>query len=89
MLKDADLLILDEATSSIDTHTERQVQDAFLHMMEGKTSFVIAHRLSTIRDSDLILVMVDGQVVEQGTHDELLAKKGAYYDLYQSQFVRA
>lgn len=89
MLKNADLLILDEATSSIDTHTERRVQDAFLKMMEGRTSFVIAHRLSTIRDSDLILVLVDGEVVERGTHEELLAEKNHYYDLYQSQFVRS
>lgn len=89
MLKNADLLILDEATSSIDTHTERRVQDAFLKMMEGRTSFVIAHRLSTIRDSDLILVLVDGEVVERGTHEELLALKQHYYDLYQSQFVRS
>lgn len=89
MLKNADLLILDEATSSIDTHTERRVQDAFLKMMEGRTSFVIAHRLSTIRDSDLILVLVDGAIVEQGTHEELLAKKSHYHDLYQSQFVRS
>lgn len=89
MLKNADLLILDEATSSIDTHTERRVQDAFLKMMEGRTSFVIAHRLSTIRDSDLILVLVDGAVVERGTHEELLALKSHYYELYQSQFVRS
>ena len=70
------MLILDEATSSVDTLTEKKIQDAFLKMMEGKTSFVIAHRLSTIRAADKILVMDAGQIVEQGTHEELLAEKG-------------
>ncbi len=80
------MLILDEATSSIDTRTERKVQDAFHHLMEGRTSFIVAHRLSTIREADLILVMRDGDVIEQGTHEALLAKGGFYSDLYNSQF---
>lgn len=80
------MLILDEATSSVDTLTEKKIQDAFLKMMEGKTSFVIAHRLSTIRAADKILVMDAGQIVEQGTHEELLAEKGYYYRLYHAQF---
>ena len=83
------MLILDEATSSIDTRTEIQIQKAFLTMMEGRTSFIVAHRLSTIRESDVILVMKEGKIIEQGTHDELLAKKGFYYELYQSQFATA
>ena len=82
----APLLILDEATSSVDTRTERVIQDAMDRLTEGRTSFVIAHRLSTIRNSDLILVMRDGNIVEQGTHDELLARGGFYADLYNSQF---
>lgn len=86
-LSDPAILILDEATSSVDTRTEMLVQRAMNELREGRTSFVIAHRLSTIRDADLIIVMVDGDVVEQGNHDELLAKQGAYYDLYQSQFT--
>ena len=81
-----DLLILDEATSSVDTRTEMLVQEAMNRLRRGRTSFVIAHRLSTIRDADLILVMEHGDIVEQGSHDELLAAKGHYYDLYQSQF---
>ncbi|PKZ89845.1 ABC transporter ATP-binding protein [Trueperella bernardiae] len=85
-LSDPAVLILDEATSSVDTRTEMLVQGAMGELREGRTSFVIAHRLSTIRDADLIIVMVDGDVVEQGTHEELLAHHGAYYDLYQSQF---
>lgn len=80
------LLILDEATSSVDTMTEKVIQDAMDRLTEGRTSFVIAHRLSTIRNSDLILVMKDGNIVEQGTHDELLEKGGFYTDLYNSQF---
>lgn len=82
-----DLLILDEATSSIDTRTERLIQDAFNTMMEGRTSFVVAHRLSTIRDADVILVMRDGKIVETGTHGELLAKGGFYRELHDSQFA--
>ncbi|QOR46409.1 ABC transporter ATP-binding protein [Trueperella pecoris] len=85
-LSDPAVLILDEATSSVDTRTEMLVQRAMGELREGRTSFVIAHRLSTIRDADVIIVMVDGDVVEQGTHDELLARRGAYFDLYQSQF---
>ena len=81
-----DLLILDEATSSVDTRTEMLVQEAMNRLRQGRTSFVIAHRLSTIRDADLILVMEHGDIVEQGSHDELLTAKGHYYDLYQSQF---
>ncbi|MBR2621247.1 MAG: ABC transporter ATP-binding protein [Clostridia bacterium] len=80
------MLILDEATSSIDTRTELKIQDAFARMMRGRTSFIVAHRLSTIRDADVILVMKDGNVIEQGKHDELLAKGGFYANLYNSQF---
>jgi ATP-binding cassette subfamily B protein len=81
------MLILDEATSSIDTRTEIRIQKAFARMMEGRTSFIVAHRLSTIREADVILVMNNGQIVEQGTHRELLAKNGFYADLYHSQFA--
>ena len=80
------MLILDEATSSIDTRTELKIQDAFATLMKGRTSFIVAHRLSTIRDADLILVMRDGNVIEKGNHTELLEKKGFYYTLYNSQF---
>ena len=86
MVDGSPLLILDEATSSVDTMTEKVIQDAMDRLTEGRTSFVIAHRLSTIRNSDLILVMRDGNIVEQGTHDELLEKGGFYADLYNSQF---
>ncbi len=88
MLVEPPMLILDEATSSIDTRTEMQIQRAFEKLMEGRTSFVVAHRLSTIRESDCILVMRDGHIVEQGTHDELLARKGFYARLYNSQFEK-
>ena len=88
-LADPSLLILDEATSSVDTRTELLVQQAMSALRSGRTSFVIAHRLSTIRDADLILVMEQGAIVEQGTHDELLAAGGAYHDLYESQFSAA
>ena len=81
------MLILDEATSSIDTRTEMKIQEAFLRMMEGRTSFIVAHRLSTIREADVILVMRDGHIVEQGRHGELLEKKGFYAQLYNSQFA--
>ncbi|MBO5060420.1 MAG: ABC transporter ATP-binding protein [Clostridia bacterium] len=81
------MLILDEATSSIDTRTEMKIQDAFKTLMKGRTSFIVAHRLSTIRDADVILVMRDGNVIEQGSHSELLSKKGFYYELYNSQFA--
>ena len=88
-LADPALLILDEATSSVDTRTELLVQHAMAALRTGRTSFVIAHRLSTIRDADLILVMEEGRIVEQGTHHELLESRGAYYELYQSQFNAA
>ena len=81
------MLILDEATSSIDTRTEIKIQQAFARMMEGRTSFIVAHRLSTIREADIILVMKDGNIVEQGSHKELLAKEGFYAELYHSQFA--
>ena len=81
------MLILDEATSSIDTRTEQKVQHAFHQMMEGRTSFVVAHRLSTIQNADLILVMKDGHIIEQGNHESLLAANGFYASLYNSQFV--
>ena len=88
MLTNPSILILDEATSSIDTLTEIRVQKAFAKMMKGKTSFVVAHRLSTIKESDVILVMKDGNIIEQGTHEELLAKGGFYNKLYNSQFAK-
>ncbi|NJP40739.1 ABC transporter ATP-binding protein [Oscillospiraceae bacterium HV4-5-C5C] len=87
MLLNPRLLILDEATSNIDTRTEILVQQAFLRLMEGRTSFIIAHRLSTIRNASLIIVMNQGSIVEQGTHDSLLQEKGLYYKLYESQFA--
>lgn len=80
------MLILDEATSSIDTRTEMKIQEAFAKMMNGRTSFIVAHRLSTIQSADIILVMKDGNVIEQGNHEELLAKGGFYSRLYNSQF---
>jgi len=86
-LADPPMLILDEATSSVDTRTEVLIQRAMGRLMEGRTTFVIAHRLSTIRDADTILVMEAGQIVEQGSHEELLARQGAYARLYQSQFA--
>ena len=86
ILADPGILVLDEATSSIDTHTERTIQEVMLRLMEGRTSFVIAHRLRTIREADMILVIDDGQIIEQGTHGELLEKKGFYHDLYLAQF---
>ena len=81
------MLVLDEATSSVDTRTEELIQRAMDRLMEGRTSFVIAHRLSTIRNADLILVVQHGNIVEQGTHTELLARGGAYAELYNSQFT--
>lgn len=86
ILQDAPFLILDEATSNVDTRTEELVQKAMDKLTEGKTSFIIAHRLSTIKNADLILVMKDGNIIEQGNHDELMQKKGFYADLYNSQF---
>jgi ATP-binding cassette subfamily B protein len=88
-LADPEILILDEATSSVDTRTEVLIQKAMKKLMVGRTSFVIAHRLSTIRDADIILVMNHGRIIEKGTHTELLAAKGFYFDLYNSQFVEA
>lgn len=88
ILKDPQILILDEATSSVDTRLEKMLQEAMQRVMKGRTSFVIAHRLSTIRSADLILVINDGDIVEQGTHEELLAKKGQYEKLYNSQFAQ-
>ncbi len=88
ILADNKILILDEATSSVDTRTEMQIQKAMDNLMKGRTSFVIAHRLSTIKDADLILVMKDGDIIEQGNHEELLARKGFYADLYNSQFEK-
>lgn len=88
ILADNKILILDEATSSVDTRTEMQIQKAMDNLMKGRTSFVIAHRLSTIKDADLILVMKDGDIIEQGDHEELLARKGFYADLYNSQFEK-
>ena len=81
------MLILDEATSSIDTRTEIRIQKAFNTMMQGRTSFIVAHRLSTIQEADMILVMRNGHIVEQGTHEQLLEKRGFYEQLYQSQFA--
>jgi ATP-binding cassette subfamily B protein len=86
VLTDPGILILDEATSSVDTRTEVRIQRALLRLMEGRTSFVIAHRLSTIRRADLVLVIDNGQIIERGTHDELLAQRGFYFNLYVSQF---
>jgi ATP-binding cassette subfamily B multidrug efflux pump len=89
ILADPRMLILDEATSSVDTHTEVLIQKAMDALMKGRTSFIIAHRLSTIRDADWILVMNNGDIVEQGKHEKLLAKKGFYAELYNSQFETA
>ena len=86
ILADPRIFVLDEATSSIDTVTEKLIQDAIEHLMKGRTSFVIAHRLSTIRQADVILVVKDGQIVERGTHLELMEKKGYYYNLYTRQY---
>ena len=89
ILADPKILILDEATSSVDTRTEVRIQKAMDNLMQGRTSFIIAHRLSTIRDADLILVMKDGDIIEQGSHEELLAKSGFYAELYNSQFEKS
>ena len=86
MLEDSPFLILDEATSNVDTRTEELVQAAMDKLTEGKTSFIIAHRLSTIKNADLILVMKDGNIIEQGNHDELMRQNGFYAELYNSQF---
>ncbi|MHB0876579.1 MAG: ABC transporter ATP-binding protein, partial [Anaerolineae bacterium] len=87
VLADPGILVLDEATSSVDTRTEMHIQEAMLRLMQGRTCFVIAHRLSTIRDADQILVIDHGKVIEQGTHEELLAARGFYHRLYQAQFL--
>ena len=89
ILADNQILILDEATSSVDTRTEERIQKAMDNLMKGRTSFVIAHRLSTIRDADLILVMKDGDIIEQGSHEELMKQGGFYAGLYNSQFEKA
>ena len=86
VLADPDILILDEATSNVDTRTEKHLQEALLRLMKGRTSFVIAHRLSTIRDADQVLVINGGEIIERGTHGSLLAQKGFYHHLYISQF---
>ena len=88
-LRKPPILILDEATSSIDTRTEVLVQDAFEELMKGRTSFIVAHRLSTIKNADQILVMKAGNIIERGTHEELLARGGFYANLYASQFAKA
>ena len=87
VLADPKILILDEATSSVDTRTEMHIQQAMVALMKNRTSLIIAHRLSTIRDADIIIVMQDGAVMESGNHEELLAKQGVYYNLYQNQFA--
>lgn len=89
ILADPAILILDEATSSVDTRTEMHIQQAMKNLMKGRTSFVIAHRLSTIQDANRILVIQSGGIAEQGSHEELLAMQGAYYELYNTQFKRA
>ena len=86
VIADPRILILDEATSNVDTRTEIRIQEALLRLMEGRTSFVIAHRLSTIRKADQVLVIRDGEIVERGTHESLLVQKGFYHHLYMSQF---
>lgn len=83
---DPGILILDEATSNVDTRTEKAIQDAMQRVMQNRTSIVIAHRLSTIRDADMIVVMDKGRMVESGTHEELLAQRGKYYELYMTQY---
>ena len=86
VLADPAILILDEATSSVDTRTERHIQEGMLRLMHGRTSFVIAHRLSTIRDADQILVIRDGEIIERGNHAELLDRRGFYYELHSNHF---
>ena len=86
-MADPKILILDEATSNVDTRTERAIQEAMQKIMENRTSIVIAHRLSTVRDADIIVVMNHGEIVEQGSHEELIARKGKYYDLYMTQYA--
>ncbi len=88
ILSNPKIMILDEATSNIDTRSELKISNAFNNMMKGRTSFIIAHRLSTIKNSDLIIVMRDGHIIETGKHDELLSKKGFYYNLYTAQYSK-
>ncbi len=88
MLTDAPILILDEATSSVDTVTEQRIRDAVLQMTAGRTSFIIAHRLSTIKDSDLILLLENGQITEKGNHEELMALNGKYASMYRTQMAK-
>ncbi len=88
ILADPRILILDEATSSVDTRTELQIQEALLHLMTGRTAFVIAHRLSTIKQADQVLVIENGRVLERGTHNSLLEMRGFYYNLYMSQYQK-
>ena len=87
VLANPKILILDEATSSVDTRTEKNIQEAMVNLMKNRTSLIIAHRLSTIQDSDVIVVMDKGRIIEQGNHEELLAKQGKYYELYMTQFA--
>lgn len=87
MLADPKILILDEATSSVDTRTEKHIQDAMVNLMKDRTSLIIAHRLSTIQDADFIVVLDEGRIVETGNHEELIEKKGRYYELYMTQFA--
>ena len=87
VLADPKILILDEATSSVDTRTEMKIQQAMVALMENRTSLIIAHRLSTIRDADVIVVLKDGNIAESGNHEQLLARGGEYYKLYQNQFA--
>ena len=87
VLAESPVLILDEATSNVDTRTEMHIQSALTNLMKGRTSIVIAHRLSTIRDADVIVVLANGSIVESGSHDELLAKQGEYFKLYSRQFA--
>ena len=89
ILADNPIMILDEATSSVDTRTEQRIQRAMNNLMKGRTSFVIAHRLSTIKNADIILVMRDGDIIEQGNHEELMEQQGFYASLYMSQFKEA
>jgi ATP-binding cassette subfamily B protein len=86
VLANPKILILDEATSSVDTRTEKKIQDAMVNLMKDRTSLIIAHRLSTIRDADFIVVLDGGHIVETGNHEELMAQKGRYYELYMTQF---
>ena len=89
ILNDPPLFVLDEATSSIDTRTERIVQDGMDKLMKGRTTFVIAHRLSTVRNADCIMVLEQGRIIERGTHDQLIAEKGKYYQLYTGNAISA